>query len=132
MWASALNWRRAWSVGAAVDAASGCSRSDISSWNVASSTGRSLTPSQVAPGATLFCTRAAEVMICVSESGPPEMDTGMPRGSWVSCVTASQSIFSLRAASSFWMRSARSFLSNFTCAFFQSRVSSSSTSKAWM
>ena len=37
----------------AADSVAG-SRSDISSLNVASSTGRSLTPSQVAPGATLF------------------------------------------------------------------------------
>src|SRR6187402_797558 len=52
------------------------SRSDTSSWNVASSTGRSEMPSHVAPGATLFCTMVAVETMWSSWSGPPDTDTG--------------------------------------------------------
>jgi hypothetical protein len=51
----------------------------------------------------LFCTIAADATMLSSWSGPPDTDTGMPRGSLVNFATASQSIFSLRFASSFWI-----------------------------
>src|SRR6478736_2003633 len=87
-------------------------------------------PSQLAPSGMRFSTRGAPLISAATLWSTADTDSASPRGSLVISATRLQSMLALLAASSPWMRLLSVLDSSFGCDFDQSRLSSSSTSKA--